>query len=271
MRDIGPEEVQRFVSSVKLSAKTARNLFATMQMLWKSARVWGYVAHDAVSDVVLPKRHRVARRFFSVEEVQRILAAAPEPHHTFYWLAVETGMRAGELCGLRVCDFDLERGLVSVRQSVWRGKVQSPKSENAVRCFALSPRLLAHVADFLKRWKPNEKGFLFATRNGTPWDANLLVKRKLYPLLDSLGIERGGLHAFRHTNSTLMDRLGVPLKVRQERLGHSDPSLTLGVYTHVASEDDFRFVEQLDGILRPNAPKKENGSGVESPKPLYLN
>jgi hypothetical protein len=88
------------------------------------------------------------------------------------------------------------------------------KSENAVRCFALSPRLLAHIADFLKRWQPNERGLLFATRNGTPWDANLLGKRKLYSLLDSLGIERGGLHAFRHTNSTLMDRLGVPLKVR---------------------------------------------------------
>jgi integrase len=271
MREIGPEEVQRFVSSVTLSAKTTKNLFATFQMLWKSARVWGYVAHDAVSDVVLPKRHRVARRFFCVEEVQQILAAACEPIHTFYWLAVETGMRAGELCGLRVSDFDLERGLVSVRQTVWRGKFQSPKSENAIRSFALSPRLLAHIVDFLKRWKPNERGLLFTTRNGTPWDANLLVKRKLYPLLDSLAIERGGLHAFRHTNSTLMDRLGVPLKVRQERLGHSDPSLTLGVYTHVASEDDVRFAEQLDAILRPNAPTKGNGSGAESPKPLYLN
>ena len=52
------------------------------------------------------KRHRVARRFFSVEEVQRILAAAPEPYRTFYWLAVETGMRAGELCGLSVSDID---------------------------------------------------------------------------------------------------------------------------------------------------------------------
>ena len=271
MREIEPEEVQRFVSSVRLSAKTAKNLFATMQMLWKSARGWGYVAHDAVSDVVLPKRRRVVRRFFSVEEVQRILASAPEPYQTFYWLAVETGMRAGELCGLRVSDVDLERGLVSVRQSVWRGKVQSPKSESAVRCFALSPRLLAHVAGFLKRWKPNEKGIVFATRNGTPWDANLLVKRKLYPLLDSLGIARGVLHAFRHTNSTLMDHLGVPLRLRQERLGHSDSSLTLDVYTHVVSKDDARYAEQLDGILRPNAPKKENGSGVESPKPLYLN
>ena len=271
MREIGPEEVQRFVSSVKLSAKTAKNLFATMQMLWKSARAWGYVAHDAVSDVVLPKRQRAARRYFSVEDVQRILAAVPEPYHTFYWLAVETGMRAGELCGLRESDFDLDRGLVSVRQSVWRGKFQSPKSENALRCFALSPRLLAHIVDFLKRWKPNERGLLFATRNGTPWDANLLVKRKLYPLLDSLRIERGGLHAFRHTNSTLMDRLGAPFKVRQQRLGHSDVTLTLDTYTHPVSEDDVRLAEQLDGILRPNAPKKENGSEVESSKPLYLN
>jgi integrase len=256
MREIGPEEVQRFVS--RLSAKTAKNLFATMQMLWKSARVWGYVAHDAVSDVVLPKRHRTAQRFFSVEEVQRILAATVEPYYTFYWLAVETGMRAGELCGLRVDNFDLQRGSVSVCQSIWRGKVQSPKSENAVRFFALSPRLLLHIADYLKRWKPNERGLLFATRNGTPWDANLLVKRKLYPLLDSLGMERGGLHAFRHANSTLMDRLGVPLKVRQERLGHSDPMLTLGVYTHIVSEDDVRFVARLDEILRPNAPKSKN-------------
>jgi integrase len=67
-----------------------------------------------------------------------------------------------------------------------------------------------------------------------------------------------------------MDRLGVPLKVRQQRLGHTDPSLTLGVYTHVASEDDERLAEQLDGILRPNAPKSENDSKAVIAKSLYL-
>ncbi|MGB9069120.1 MAG: tyrosine-type recombinase/integrase [Candidatus Acidiferrales bacterium] len=271
MREIGPEEVQRFVSSITLSAKTTKNLFATIQMLWRSARTWSYVAHDSVSGIVLPRRHRVARRFFSIEEAKRILAAAPEPYRTFYWLAVETGMRAGELCGLHVDDFDFERGLANVRRSVWRGKFQSPKSENAVRSFALSPRLLGHLAGHIRHMRPNENGLLFSTRNGTAWDANLLVKRKLYPLLDSLGIERGGLHAFRHTNSTLMDQLGVPLKVRQQRLGHSDASLTLDVYTHVASGDDARFAEQLDGILHPIAPKSETGSKVEPAKSMYLN
>lgn len=268
MRDIGTEEVQQFVSATGVSAKTKKNLFATTQMVWKSARAWGYVAHDAVSDVVLPKRHRVARRFFSIDEVQRTLAAAPEPYFTFFRICAETGMRAGELCGLRITDFDLAARSVTVRQSVWRGKFQSPKSENAMRSIALSMGLTIHMAEFFRRWSPNEQGLLFATRNGTPWDANLVVKRKLYPLLDSLRIRRGGLHAFRHANSTLMDRFSVPLSVRQERLGHSDPSLTLGVYTHPVSEDAVRFAEQMDEILRPNAPKLKKEGAAPGEQPL---
>ena len=52
-----------------------------------------------------------------------------------------------------------------------------------------------------------------------------------------------------------MDRLGVPLKVCMQRIGHSDPALTMGTCTHFESEDDERIAEQLGGILRPNAPK----------------
>jgi integrase len=259
LREMTTEEVQRFISGVRASPKTVRNLFATLQMMWKSARAWAYIAHDITDGVVLPKQQRPRRFFFSLEEVQRILAAAAEPHRTFYWLAAETGMRAGELCALQVADLDLERAVLTVRQSAWRGRIQGPKTENAYRSFAMSPQLIAHLADYLKQWRPNEAGLLFATRNGTPWDANLLVKRKLRPLLRSLGIEHGGLHAFRHTNSSLMDKLGVPIKVRQQRLGHSDPRLTLNCYTHVSSEDDIRFAARLGEILHPNAPNSETG------------
>ena len=171
-------------------------------------------------------------------------------------------MRAGELCGLRIEDLDLQRGLVLVRQSAWRGKIQTPKTENSVRTFALSPQLVEHLEGHLKTWRPNDGRLLFATKNGTPWDANLLVKRKLHRLLAALGIQRCGLNAFGHTNSSLMDRLSAPLKARQQRLGHSDPRLTLNVYTHVASEDDARVDAQLgelmSGIPCPNLPKLQN-------------
>jgi len=58
-------------------------------------KLGGYVAHDAVCQIVLPSPRRLERFFFTLEEVQEILA----PYHTFNWLAAETGLRAGELCG----------------------------------------------------------------------------------------------------------------------------------------------------------------------------
>jgi integrase len=257
LKDINPELVQSFIAGLTRAPKTVRNIYVTLQMMWKSARAWGYVAHDAVSDVVLPQPQRAERFSFTLEEIQQILAAAEEPHRTFYHLAAETGLRAGELCGLRVDDLDLERCLLRVEQSSWRGKIQQPKTENAIRSFAISQEMASQLRDFLVRWRPNSQRLIFATRKGTPWDANLLVKRKLQPLLKKLEIRRCGLHAFRHANGTLMDRLGVPLKVRQQRLGHSDPRLTLGVYTHVASEDDSKIAGQLGRILHPFEPNQK--------------
>ncbi len=254
LKDIDAQLIQRFVANLKASPKTVRNLKATISMMWSSAKAWGYVVHDALHGVVLPKPRRVHRFFLSVEEIQRILAAAKEPFHTFYWLAAETGLRAGELCALTWDDIDFDRQLVHVRQSSWQGKLQEPKTETSVRSFALSSQLLEHLRTRLLGWRPNQQRLIFATRNGSPWDGKK-ARKTLTPLLGDLGIPRCGLHAFRHANSSLMDRLGVPVKVRQQRLGHSDPNITLGIYTHVASEDDRRIAAQLGEILRPNAPK----------------
>jgi integrase len=257
---VRPETVQQFISGIKTNPKTVRNIYVTTQMMWKSARAWQYVAHDALDGVVLPKRRTPRRFFFTQEEVKRVLAAAEEPYRTFYWLAAETGLRAGELCGLCLEDLNLEAGQVHVKQSAWRGKLQEPKTANATRTFALSPNLLEHLRRFIAAWRPNQQRLLFASRNGTPWDQNLLVKRKLHPLLEKLGIGRAGLHAFRHFSASIMDRLNVPLKLRQQRLGHSDAAMTLGVYSHVAQEDDVRFAAQLGGILDPSGPF-EKGKG----------
>jgi integrase len=163
-------------------------------------------------------------------------------------------MRAGELAGLRWADVDLEGLMVRVVPSAWRGKLQQPKTACAVRTFALSRQLASHLQTFKTSWRLNSGDLLFAARNGRPADMNLVVKRKLHPLLAELGIRvppGTGLHTFRHANSSLMDRLQVPLKVRQERLGHSDPRLTLGVYTHVTSEDDVRVASKLGELLGP--------------------
>jgi len=268
VRDVRPDTVQQFISGIKANPKTVRNIYVTLQMMWKSARAWQYVAHDALDGVVLPKRRTPRRFFFTQQEVSCILGAAEEPYRTFYWLAAELGLRAGEICGLRLEDLDLEVGQVHVRQSAWRGRLQEPKTENATRSFAVSPNLIEHLRRFILKWRPNTSGLLFASRKGTPFDQNLLVKRKLHPLLEKLNIQRCGLHAFRHFAASMMDRLNTPLKLRQQRLGHSDAEMTLGVYSHVAKEDDLRIAAQLGEILDPSGPFQKTKGAAVSQQPL---
>ena len=151
--------------------------------MWTTAKAWGYVAHNLMEGVVLPDIKRVQRFFLSQREIQLILAKAHEPYRTWYGLAAETGLRAGELCGLTVDDIDLERGMLQVRQSAWRGKLGDPKTDESIRVVELSPQACGHLRTFLESWHPNQRRLLFATRNGTPWDQNLLLKRKFRPLL----------------------------------------------------------------------------------------
>ena len=279
LKDIGPEMVQRFVARQKSAPKTVRNLVVTLQSMWRSARAQRYVAHDIFDGVVLPKARHTQRFFFAIEDVQKILSAAEEPYRTWYGLAAETGLRAGELCGLTVDDINLKRGILQVRQSAWRGKLGDPKNASSIRVVELSPQACAHLEGSLRSWRPNESRLLFATRNGTPWDQNLLLKRQFRPLLRALGIEvpRGnGFHTFRHANATLMNSYGASHKLRQQRLGHAAGSLvTEAIYTHVISQDAKRVAAQLGdavwGISDVNGREKQNGLEAVVSKPFLIN
>jgi integrase len=255
VKDISAVVVQGVVTSLAVAPKTTKNIVGTLRVMWNSAKAWGYVNHDPFEGLRMPAPTRPQQLFFSLRDVQNILAEAEEPYQTFYRLAVETGLRSGELCGLTLEDVDATNNLIRVRQSVWRGQLQTPKTRAAFRTFAISEQLAEQLATFIESWKPNAAHLLFATRNGTPWDANLVVKRKLHPLLDRLGIERCGLHAFRHGNATLMNQLNTDLKTRMARLGHTDTRMTLGNYTHAVSEDDRLAAAQLGELFKTQTEK----------------
>jgi len=108
---------------------------------------------------------------------------------------------------------------------------------------------------------------LFATRRGTPIDASKLTQRKLQPLLKRLGIRRAGLHAFRHTCASLLVSQGTSPRIAQQQLGHSDPRITLAVYSHVIGDSHRQAVEKLAsvlGILDPDGPAAEaNGMMIQ--------
>ena len=86
------------------------------------------------------------------------------------------------------------------------------------------------------------------------------MKRELKPILKRLGL-LGATHAFRHGNASLLDHLKVPMRVRQDRLGHVEAKTTMD-YTHVFGDDDRKVAAMLGEILCPNLLKNKNGSGT---------
>lgn len=101
--------------------------------------------------------------------------------------------------------------------------VRKQKTASALSTFLSSAS--SSFAVFSSRGAPNEQRLPFVTRNGTPWDANVQRKRRFRSILKKLNIrvpKGNGFHAFRHANAALMDWSSVPMKVRKERLGHSN-------------------------------------------------
>jgi integrase len=250
MKDINREFVQTFVArKVKtLSAKSVRNLIALLREMWTQAKADGYSQIDPFAALVMPDRGLTNERCLTLDEMKQVIDSAPEPYKTYYWILAETGIRCGEACGLPIKNLLLDSGCIRITQKVWHGKIETVKSVKGKRIFEVSPQLVEHLRGHLKTWLPNSLGLLFATGNGTPWDADVVRKRKLYPLLEKLGIERCGFHAFRHGNETVMDGEAVPMAVRQSRLGHSDPRTTM-MYTHIVSEDGRKIAARFGELL----------------------
>jgi integrase len=231
MRTIDAGDIQRHIAASMrdgLAPKTIRNHWGTISLIWNAALAQRYV--DALlPKPKLPRRAKKKAKFFTLVDVAKIISASKGEARVFYWLAAETGLRGGELAGLKLTDIDGER--LTVNQSVWNGQTQSPKTDSALRTLGLSPQLVTLLWEQIVRQRAKEHEFLFTSENGTPWDMNVHRRRKLTVTLKSLEIPQAGYHAFRHFNVALQDALRVPLKTIQERLGHSlTGSFTLDVY-----------------------------------------
>jgi integrase len=177
------------------------------------------------------------------------------------WLLAETGLCPGELAGLKKSGIDWKRSTFNIDQSVWQGKIQTPKSLKAHRTFAISQALLKMLRGYLDHhWRTNSLGLVFANKRGNPMCMDDFRNRELNPILRKLGIDvklvelgikRCGNYAFRHMNATTMDEMDRPLKTRQHRLGHANPETTMRHCTHKVDADDRRVAEVIGAMLSP--------------------
>ena len=209
-----------------------------------------------------------ARRFL---DVARASGAQPG---AFYSLALELGLRKGELCGLLWSAVELEKGTIRVeRQLVKNGNATKgreplfgPLKRGKIRTLSISAETCALLAAHRKhqaevkianRRAYNDRGLVFAKeervqsaeRLGDPLQANNIAEREFNRLTKLAGVKRIKFHGLRHTSATLALLAGVPIKVVQERLGHLRHDVTMDIYAHALPSSHQDAASTMGALL----------------------
>jgi integrase len=265
LRDIGRQDVQQWVADRfrrKLGWQTVRNAWTLLSGILETAVEYGYLSMNPARGVKFPEKElKEAPVLFTAEDFVKLLEQLDEPYRTMARLIALTGLRIGELLAVRWRCLDLEIGTLSVRESVYEGKFQSPKTRKSRRTMPLGPQIIVWLREHRLRAKRTESDDLvFGNRKGQPLRESKLLRNVLQPAAERAGLGRVTWHQFRHIHSSLLNDLRVPVKIAQEQLGHSSISTTLNIYTHVVDASHRKAIEALERELFPTVPKLPDGT-----------
>lgn len=249
-----------------LSPKTVRNVHGAISKLLTDAADRGLVNRNIATNA-RPPRSRTARskeiNFWRPAELSRFLVSVRDDRLYALWhLAAMTGMRRGELLGLRWSDVDLRYGRVSIRQGLvsvgYELTITTPKSHNA-RVVDIDPETVA----VLRRYRTMRSAertalglagqvggddLVFGKPDGTIIHPDIITQTFDKRVAKS-GVRRIRLHDLRHTHATIGLRAGVPVKVMSERLGHATPAFTLQQYAHVIPGMQAEAAEAIANLI----------------------
>ena len=262
-----PQQLQALYSKKLkegLSPTTVRAIHATIHRAMEQAARWGVVARNVADLVDAPRRARQEMKVLTSKQARALLEAAQGDRlEALYVLALSTGMRQGELLGLRWGDVDLDAARLHVRAIMQRNHegigLREPKTASSRRQIALTGMAVAalrrHRARQLEErlaagatWQDND--LVFPNTLGKPMEATNMLHRSFKPLLEKASLPDIRFHDLRHSAATLLLKQRVPAKVVSEMLGHSQVGVTLNIYSHVLPDMQAEAAAAMEAALR---------------------
>jgi integrase len=221
----------------------------------------GMLAKNPVDNTTPPKVKRQEMKYWTPEQVQRFIESAKDnPYFPFFYVALFTGMRAGEIRGLKWDDIDWDNQRISIRRHITRaGKevhiLPGTKTSKSGRVVEISES----VINVLKRHKikqaeqllmigGNKENWVFTNAFGK-FLPDITVYHAFLRATEKAGLPRIRLHDIRHTHATMLLQQGIHPKIVSERLGHSTVSMTLDIYSHVIPTMQKEAVAALDRLV----------------------
>ncbi len=272
-------DLKRYYTDTALSPSTLAQHHAIIHGALKAATLEGLVARNVASLVVgKPQARRdhsdIANNVWDADEARRFLTAAkaagPQPAALFA-LALDSGARKNELCGLQWPDLDLERGTMTILRQLTRTGRQpefGPVKNGTPRTVDLAPETTALLREHKRaqaelkmrnRVAYHDLGMVFAKEwgdlhgredsLGLPLQSNNLGQREFARIIKAAAVKPITIHGLRHTSATLLLKAGVPPQVVAQRLGHKRIEITLGIYAHALPSMQQDAARRLGALL----------------------
>lgn len=271
IQKLTPQQVQAFYTKKMKEGYKAITVASFHNVLHKALDMavrWNLVAKNVCDLVSPPRIQKFEIQPLTVEQVRKLLEATHgHPMEAMFKLALATGMRRGELMGLKWQDINLAAGTLQIRRILTRvpskmpgkGFVESePKTQKSRRSIVIASLAL----EALKRHREKqleakakagrlwqEHDYVFCTSIGTHLNPTTDMLEPLQALLEKAGLPHIRFHDLRHSAATLLLSQGVHPKVVQELLGHSTISMTMDVYSHVLPSIHQEAIQKLNDAL----------------------
>jgi integrase len=246
-----------------LAPKTVRNLHGMLSKAFRDGIRWGRLARNPCDAADPPTSRSPEMQAWTQEELRSFAQATSDHRWAAIWaLMITTGMRRGEVLGLRWSDIDLDTGSATIRSTRIRYGTtvdrSTPKTASGNRTIALGPSVRAS----LRTWRKTQMEERMLMGDGWQNDDNLVVtladgrapnpesfSNLFQNLTRRAGLRTIRLHDLRHSYATAALASGIPVKVVSQRLGHADVGVTLKVYAHVLPGDDIHAASAADNLL----------------------
>jgi integrase len=244
---IEPEDIERYIAVKRrtLATKTIRNHLGTMHSVFELGmrKQWCQKNPVKLADRPVIKKTETRIKFLGQSELERVILTN-YPKDTFgiieptlYLTAAMTGLRQGELLGLRWRDVDFNARRVRVVAPYVRGEFNDPKSEDSGRSVPMADRVADALAALREQslYRADNELVFAHPESGRPLDRSKLVRR-FKQALKRAEVRQVTFHELRHTFGTRMAAAGVPLRTIQHWMGHADAKTTQ-VYAHYQPSD----------------------------------
>lgn len=251
LRKMNREILQAFVHSMsELSPSTVKGIFSFLRETLKKADKEEYIAPIWL-DIELPKTKKNTVEVFTKDEqnkIEKTLDIEDNPNDIGVLICLYTGLRIGEVCGLKWGDIDFESGTMLVNRTVQRMTVDGksvlrelpPKSETSRRKIPIPSCLL----EKMKIANRNRQSVYVLSTDSHIMDPRTFQYRHKR-ILEKAGVRYANVHTLRHTFSVRALELGFDVKTLSEILGHADATITLKTYAHSLDEHKRNSMERF--------------------------